>query len=458
MSTTAPIERLNYFNGQRLEAADFRIEQDFHMRVRRLLTQSLFTSGIAAGLAVEEGLPKPSHTVQVLPGVALDSLGREIILVEPRDVPVVGKPTEPKEPVTGNYLIIEYAEEATAFAGDGCAVQLGVTCQATEDLAWGAPSRIRGEPRIYIQHQWPKPAENKVVLAQLELNQDCTVREIRKFVRKYVAAAKEAKARTLALEGEKDIDENNPKELFFHIEGAMPDRAGLYLRGGKFSTLYYTELGRHQHALNLDSGDGGGFPAHSHSLNLGDLTTSDDGAHRHEIWSDVEEADEHGIELADAETFVRMTAAGGGKGGVSNMEVTESGTHHHTLAGGTKQTTSDGARPPHHHPVQGTTGNAGLIPQARVAGNAYGFVDGLKIAFDGTDITGAVRAQLQDRDGPGSWTSLGDGTPLHDFVTMGTREIDLLRLGLDMTPGEHRLTFRAPAPAGGKILYNLYIE
>jgi hypothetical protein len=32
-----PLERLNYFNGQRLQAGDFKLEQDYHMRVRRWL-------------------------------------------------------------------------------------------------------------------------------------------------------------------------------------------------------------------------------------------------------------------------------------------------------------------------------------------------------------------------------------------------------------------------------------
>ena len=47
-----PLERLNYFNGQRLQAADFKLEQDYHMRVRRWLNRSLYTPGIASGLEV----------------------------------------------------------------------------------------------------------------------------------------------------------------------------------------------------------------------------------------------------------------------------------------------------------------------------------------------------------------------------------------------------------------------
>ena len=47
-----PIDRLNYFNGQRLEATDFKTEQDYHIRVRRWLNKSLYSAGIARGLEV----------------------------------------------------------------------------------------------------------------------------------------------------------------------------------------------------------------------------------------------------------------------------------------------------------------------------------------------------------------------------------------------------------------------
>lgn len=47
-----PLERLNYYNGQRLEASDFKTEQEYHIRTRRWLNKSLYTAGIARGLEV----------------------------------------------------------------------------------------------------------------------------------------------------------------------------------------------------------------------------------------------------------------------------------------------------------------------------------------------------------------------------------------------------------------------
>ena len=38
-----PLDRVNYFNGQRLDAADFRADQDYQMRVRRKLFSSLYS-------------------------------------------------------------------------------------------------------------------------------------------------------------------------------------------------------------------------------------------------------------------------------------------------------------------------------------------------------------------------------------------------------------------------------
>ena len=45
MSANPPDEalaRLNYFNGQRLAAADFRSEQSYHLGMRRVLNRSLY--------------------------------------------------------------------------------------------------------------------------------------------------------------------------------------------------------------------------------------------------------------------------------------------------------------------------------------------------------------------------------------------------------------------------------
>src|SRR3954462_15690854 len=52
--TEKPVERLNYYNGQRLEASDLKLEQEYHIRVRRWLNKSLYSAGIARGLEVRD--------------------------------------------------------------------------------------------------------------------------------------------------------------------------------------------------------------------------------------------------------------------------------------------------------------------------------------------------------------------------------------------------------------------
>src|SRR5205823_2339858 len=115
------------------------------------------TPGIAKGLevSVKPGDPHP-HTVLVDPGLALDGLRREIILVDQIEVPVTGLPSNQGDPVFGNYLVIEYQEEAVAVVLDGCSVRLSAACRATEDKSWGAPSRILAQPKLSIQNEWPK--------------------------------------------------------------------------------------------------------------------------------------------------------------------------------------------------------------------------------------------------------------------------------------------------------------
>ena len=99
-----PLERLNYYNGQRLQAADLRLEQDYHIRVRRWLNRSLYSAGIAEGLAVYAIKDQPR--VRVTPGLAIDHLGREIILLEEAVIDVVDG-----HHGGGPYLTISYREE-----------------------------------------------------------------------------------------------------------------------------------------------------------------------------------------------------------------------------------------------------------------------------------------------------------------------------------------------------------
>lgn len=113
-----PVERLNYYNGQRLEARDFKLEQEYHIRVRRWLNKSLYSPGIARGLEVRE--EQGTLNVIVSPGLALDAEGREILLWEEERVPVQSYSGSSDAVVEGNYLVIEYREEKLEEEKSGC--------------------------------------------------------------------------------------------------------------------------------------------------------------------------------------------------------------------------------------------------------------------------------------------------------------------------------------------------
>lgn len=270
-----PLERLNYYNGMPLQASDFKTEQDYHMRTRRWLNKSLYSAGIARGLevrAITEGPKKDTPFVAVSPGLALDSEGREIILFDEALVEVCSYSGTDESTVVGNYLVIEYAEEALAYESGGCAVRTPGTSALKSTTKWGGPSRIQAQVKFSWVPFVPQPGSNQIVLARVELKPGCgEVHQIDAGARRYIGAASAATVRQYALEGEREIafipiesfpapktgePENRQKvevvgRIYFHIRGRQPNSVTLYLRAVEFSVLYYTELGRHSHGLTV---------------------------------------------------------------------------------------------------------------------------------------------------------------------------------------------------------------
>ncbi|WP_372631657.1 hypothetical protein [Cohnella sp.] len=75
-----PFERNRYFYGKLLTVRDFESEQKYFNDKRRLLNRLLFGSGVVAGMQV---VPVDDKTITVEMGVALDYLGREIVVSAP---------------------------------------------------------------------------------------------------------------------------------------------------------------------------------------------------------------------------------------------------------------------------------------------------------------------------------------------------------------------------------------
>jgi hypothetical protein len=80
------IERLKFFNGQRLFASDLQGIDAFNEQMRRAHNRFMHQPGIGNGFAVSG--KKGDREVTIGPGYAIDALGREIILTQDRVEPV----------------------------------------------------------------------------------------------------------------------------------------------------------------------------------------------------------------------------------------------------------------------------------------------------------------------------------------------------------------------------------
>ena len=95
------IARPNYFSGEALLTEDFKVEQQFHLDLLRYNNASLRTHGIARGLEVK--WEKGVNQVQIGPGMAIDRLGREIILLHPQVIKLEGGSNNAPYFLTINY-------------------------------------------------------------------------------------------------------------------------------------------------------------------------------------------------------------------------------------------------------------------------------------------------------------------------------------------------------------------
>jgi hypothetical protein len=76
---TAP-RRPRYFSGQLLTPQDFEAEQSYHLEARRRDTRRLHGWGVVSGLGATAS---SGGGVVVEPGLAIDGLGRAIVVPEP---------------------------------------------------------------------------------------------------------------------------------------------------------------------------------------------------------------------------------------------------------------------------------------------------------------------------------------------------------------------------------------
>jgi hypothetical protein len=101
------IKRLNYFTSQFLQEADFKDEQKYHIRMRRLHNLKLHSPGVVEGLEVRAH-PTRKGGISVSPGMAIDQEGREILLFDQRDDVDIDLSSSSPVPI-----MLTYSEEGT---------------------------------------------------------------------------------------------------------------------------------------------------------------------------------------------------------------------------------------------------------------------------------------------------------------------------------------------------------
>jgi len=106
------IARLRYFFGQLLTQRDLESEQRYHLLLRRLIQRETFGTGTVAGLEVtaEHDSVTPAQSVFVLPGLAIDPDGRELVLESVICLKVAQDPIAPADnpfsaPATKQQLV-----------------------------------------------------------------------------------------------------------------------------------------------------------------------------------------------------------------------------------------------------------------------------------------------------------------------------------------------------------------
>jgi hypothetical protein len=140
--------RPRYFHGQLLDVRHFESEQNYGKRKQWMLNRLVNGFGVVCGLDVQVG--DDDHSVVVLPGLALDKGGREIVVpCRSKKIPIAPRPTQ--EGTNGEdhcdddwvHLVICYRECNTdpepVLAG-GC-----------EDTARCSPGAIREGYELYLE-------------------------------------------------------------------------------------------------------------------------------------------------------------------------------------------------------------------------------------------------------------------------------------------------------------------
>ncbi|MDE7298713.1 MAG: hypothetical protein K2N94_07770 [Lachnospiraceae bacterium] len=229
-----PFERNRYFFGKLLSVEDFEREQAYMNHKRRMLNRLLYGDGVLCGLQV---LEVDEESISVEMGVALDSLGREIVMEQPvikRLSVLDGFREHCVENGNGGilYLCIEYSEEAAE----------PVHCIGSAGDDGGKPlefNKWREGCRLFLTSEEPEGNQGFADDACEEIHTVYRGRgiRIRLAVPRFMTKDREAVLRLL-------VDKNgNREEISFRFDVELE---GADWQGKKRMTLEFREAGREQ--------------------------------------------------------------------------------------------------------------------------------------------------------------------------------------------------------------------
>jgi hypothetical protein len=148
LDETAFIERIQFFNGERLVADDLQGLEAFNREMRWLHNQSLHQAGIGKGFAVTG--KKGDKEVQIGAGYAIDSSGREIVLTHDMTLPVPPVASQPDGSPIVYDLTVSYPDDASlveAETRNGICAPPGVIRLREEPIfCWARLGAATGQP------------------------------------------------------------------------------------------------------------------------------------------------------------------------------------------------------------------------------------------------------------------------------------------------------------------------
>lgn len=188
LDETGFVERLRFFDGQRLFASDLQAVETFHREMRWTHNRTLHDPGIGEGLAANG--KRDDREVRVGPGYALDALGREIVLTRERVEPVPPVASEPDGQSVFFDLVVSYPDDELleeAETREGICLPRGVVRLREEPvLCWirlrrGAAGLLTPvDPQLGLEvEQGLRLVLARVEVLQCRLRQDISLAERR---------------------------------------------------------------------------------------------------------------------------------------------------------------------------------------------------------------------------------------------------------------------------------------